>query len=184
MHRDGIQYVDKFYTYQYLRENGTPYYVGKGVGERAFRKHERQNVSVPKNTARILVQVWGSEQEALEMEKWYVQFFGRKDLKTGILRNRTVGGDQPPSRKGVRVTFSPEHCRKLKELGRRKRESGWTHSSEARAKIGAARKGTSWTEDAERVQKAKLRVVKANHLRWHLKRGMVSSNCNFCGGAK
>jgi hypothetical protein len=75
----------------WLREDGTPYYVGKGCRGRAFAKHSLHRP--PKS--RILIQYWESEDAAFEMEKWWINFWGRKDLGTGILRNLTAGGDAP-----------------------------------------------------------------------------------------
>jgi len=84
--------MKNFYTYLWLRENGTPYYVGKGTGKRAFGKGDRVT-SPPKSRSRIIIQYWFSEEEAFEKECWYIRLFGRMDIGTGILRNRTNGGE-------------------------------------------------------------------------------------------
>lgn len=80
-----------WYTYQYLREDGSPFYVGKGRDNRAFRKSE--NHWPPKDHSRIVFQYWEDESLAFAYERYIIDFWGRKDIGTGILQNRTDGGE-------------------------------------------------------------------------------------------
>jgi len=83
----------RFYTYAYLREDGTPYYVGKGSKYRAYYK-KRNEVKPPKDKSKIIFLKKNlSEEEAFKHEIYMINVFGRKDLGTGILRNKTDGGD-------------------------------------------------------------------------------------------
>jgi hypothetical protein len=80
-----------YYVYQYLREDLTPYYIGKGKGRRAWSKHI---FPIPNNKSRIRIIAHKlNESEAHLLETKLIKFYGRKDLSTGILHNRTDGGE-------------------------------------------------------------------------------------------
>ena len=83
----------RFYTYAYLREDGTPYYIGKGQAKRIYQKHGKP-CGIPKDKLRIIFLKQNlTEQEAFKHEIYMIAVLGRKDLGTGILRNRTDGGE-------------------------------------------------------------------------------------------
>lgn len=142
---------NRFYTYAYLREDRTPYYIGKGSGRRAYQKHE--TILVPRSEDRIILLKQNlSEKDAFKHEIYLIAVLGRKDLGTGILRNRSDGGE---GNSGIIV--SEETRRKLSKInsGKNHPQYGKPKSEETRRKLSECNKNRP-QEVIEKIRQAKL----------------------------
>lgn len=118
-----------YYVYLYLREDGTPYYVGKGHGKRAWTKGQGE-VYPPTELWRIVIAEHNlTNIGALAIERRLIRWYRRKDTDyedgvEGILRNKTDGGDgvtnpdlTTPNQK-KRLLNTSKHQRQLVKLGK------------------------------------------------------------------
>jgi len=139
---------NRFYTYAYLREDKTPYYIGKGKRNRAYNKHQK-GISVPKDKSRIIFLKQNlTETEAFRHEIYMIAVFGRKDLGTGILRNMTNGGEGASGYK-----FSEESKEKI-----RQKAKGRKYSEKTKQKLSELRKGKKiHSEEWKKIQSEKMK---------------------------
>lgn len=126
--RQSFTMTNDYYTYAYLRKDGTPYYIGKGKGDRAFRNRGRA-VNTPPRDRILLLKTGLTEEEAFRHEIYMIALYGRKDNGTGILYNFTDGGEG--------ASNPSEETRR--KMGRAMK--GKTHSEESKRKISEAQKG-------------------------------------------
>lgn len=126
-----------YYVYAYLREDGTPYYIGKGKNNRAYAKNHR---GFPKDLSRIIFLERNlTEIGALALERRYIAWYGRKDQNTGCLINLTDGGEST---------------------------SGWTMPNEVKQKISQTKKGSvPWNIGKAHSTTTRQKLVEAHKTR-------------------
>jgi hypothetical protein len=134
-----------YYVYAYLRQDGTPYYIGKGKNKRAWQKHE--TIKRPSYINIIILEQSLTEIGAVALERRMICWYGRKDLGTGILRNRTDGGDGTfncmPWNKGLKL---PNH-------GGRNKGTVWSPDErESQRKVRSALNYYNYLKDPVRCQ--------------------------------
>jgi hypothetical protein len=180
-----------FYAYLWLREDGTPYYVGKGCRDRAFVNIGRSRCHAPEQS-KIVILERDSEIEAFQTEQELIGNWGRKDLGTGCLYNLTNGGEG---------ASGAVHSAEWKEsIGKMFRGEG--NPFFGKKHVAEFRKGHPVLEETRRkIAQANLGNCKAlghigktgsveimrecgnrgHHIRWHINRGLISPECSFCG---
>jgi len=130
--------MNNYCVYFYLREDGSPYYVGMGRKQRPFARHaHRQGKGDFKPDDRNLILIVHenlSQQEAYDLEIKYIKEYGRK-CDGGILINLTEGGQ------------------------------GALHNEETRKKLSLIKTGTKASEETKRkmseTHKGKIRSLEA-----------------------
>jgi hypothetical protein len=164
--------MDNFYVYLYIRENstkhgeaGTPYYVGKGKGMRAFNRHHR--VHTPKNPSMIVFvgrDLSETAAHALEIET--IAKYGRIDNGTGCLANLTDGGEGQSGR----IVSAEERRRKSEWMKAHPNEGNrllvvTCHTPEVRAKAAASNRGKKRSDEFVRAQSERMKGK--SHSAWN-----------------
>ena len=143
--------MNTYYTYAYLREDGTPYYIGKGCKKRYLDKRRQKHIKVPDDRSRIIfLKTNLTEEEAFKHEKYIISILKRKS-EGGILHNQTNGGE---GLSGYRHTNKTKKFISTKNKGKYGNRKGYKNTKEHNDKISKSNKG-----------KKELKILKKKHLK-------------------
>jgi hypothetical protein len=166
--------MTKYYVYEYLREDGSPYYVGKGSGFRAYCKRPYR----PKDKSRIkIIKDNLTEEEAFDLEKTLIEQYGRQDLGTGILKNKTVGGE------GYSLSDETKQKLSIAGKGRVPWNKGLTSDTDEQVKKNAnSRSKVKYSEETKKAfMKPRSEEARKNMSAGQQGKKYPKKSCSFCG---
>jgi hypothetical protein len=147
--------MNDYYVYFYVREDGSPYYVGIGKKNRAYTKHAHRSHNIdfkPKSNDRIIIVHQNIlNEEAKRLEIGYIKQYGRK-CDGGILINLTLGGD---GRNGDKPTEETKRKMSLAQKGK-------IIKPESKSKMVETRKANGSYMPSEETRKKMSEIGKEN----------------------
>ena len=180
--------LNTYYIYLYLDQDDIPFYVGKGKNDRykvynhlhknspnPFLKNKIRKVGA-KNIKIHFLHKNITEEEALQQERYWIKYYGRRDLGTGTLCNLTDGGEIGPTGRKL----SEETKQKIGEANKgkpawNKGGSAWwckgkpppikgkKHTEEAKQKISKALKGKPGHWTGKKLSEEHKRKMSKSH---------------------
>lgn len=130
-------------VYRHLKPCGEVFYIGYGSKARAHSKHGRNkhwNNLVNKYGLEVQILCYNlSKVEAKELEIILIDWYGRKDLKTGLLCNKTKGGDG-----GNGLKYHSKETKEKMSLAQKGRKA----TEETRKKLSESHKGIKHSKES------------------------------------
>lgn len=153
-------YTNSYYVYAYVRLDGTPYYIGKGKGKRAYSK--RHSVWVPTRESGQIVILENNLTEvgALAIERRLIRWWGKKH-EGGLLYNKADGGE---GKTGYGVS-RPHTEETRQKISKAKMGKSYTGLTAANRETGEKRRGIKLSkETCQKISEAqKGRVMTEEH---------------------
>ena len=175
-----------FYVYAHINSTKNEiFYIGKGKGDRVNWMHGRskhhQNVQNKYEIDSIILEENLSENEAFDLEKYYIAKIGRKDLSKGTLVNFTDGGDGASGLKWTEARKKEWSKQQLgKKISKEHKENivnsliGRPVSEETKEKIRKGNVGKKRTEKQKKnISKAKKGLKRSEEAKKKVSEGIT-----------
>lgn len=136
--------MKQFYVYIHKKPDGTPFYVGKGTGDRAYQFAKRtqwhKNIVAKYGKNNIIVEIVNclNESQAFDLEKIYIKQFKHDGV---CLVNLTDGGE------GISGYNHTVEAKKSMSKNRK----GKKHTKEHACKIGEKHKGKKISDEHKNI---------------------------------
>ena len=168
--------MNNYYTYAYLREDKTPYYIGRGKHHKGYKYHRmsaKHTCGVPPQERRLILKDNLSKEHAMMHEEYMISLFGIIHDNTGILRNyvRDSCGGSSLGRK-----LSDETKRRMSLAMKKRWENGFYDNDEYRNKISESNRRNPRVKEHSEETKEKQRKASTGRLQSEEQKKKISES--------